>query len=145
MLTTSNLAAGKAFGLPVAGTQAHSWVMSFRSEIEAFRAYATAFPDDCVLLVDTYDTIRSGIPNAITVAKELEAGGHKLSGVRLDSGDLAYLSRESRRLLDQAGLNHVKILASNELDEHVIQSIRSEGGQVDLYGCLLYTSDAADE
>ena len=134
VLTTSNLAAGKAFGLPVAGTQAHSWVMSFRSEIEAFRAYATAFPDDCVLLVDTYDTIRSGIPNAITVAKELEAGGHKLSGVRLDSGDLAYLSRESRRLLDEAGLNHVKILASNELDEHVIQSIRSEGGQVDLYG-----------
>ena len=134
MLTTSNLAAGKAFGLPVAGTQAHSWVMSFRTELEAFRAYATSFPDDCVLLVDTYDTLRSGIPNAITVAKELEAGGHKLSGVRLDSGDLAYLSRESRRLLDEAGLTHVKILASNELDEHVIQSIRSEGGLVDLYG-----------
>ena len=134
VLTTSSLAAGKAFGLPVAGTQAHSWVMSFPSELEAFRAYATAFPDACVLLVDTYDTLRSGIPNAITVARELAANGHQLSGVRLDSGDLAYLSRESRRLLDEAGLHHVKILASNELDEHVIQSIRSEGGRVDLYG-----------
>jgi nicotinate phosphoribosyltransferase len=134
VLTTSHLQAGQAFGLPVAGTQAHSWVMSFPSELEAFRAYAATFPDSCVLLVDTYDTLRIGIPNAITVAKELEARGHKLVGVRLDSGDLVYFSREARRLLDEAGLPYVKILASNELDEHVIQSIRTEGGCVDLYG-----------
>ena len=134
VLTTSHLAAGKTFGIPVAGTQAHSWVMSFPREIEAFRAYATVFPDTCVLLVDTYDTLKSGIPNAITVAKELESKGHKLAGVRLDSGDLAYLSREARRMLDEAGLSYVKILASNELDEHVIQSVRMEGGCVDLYG-----------
>jgi nicotinate phosphoribosyltransferase len=133
-LTTSHLQAGKVFGLPVAGTQAHSWVMSFPSEIEAFRAYAAVFPDTCVLLVDTYDTLRTGIPNAITVAKELEAKGHKLAGVRLDSGDLAYLSREARRLLDEAGLSYVKILASNEMDEHVIESVRTGGGRVDLYG-----------
>ncbi|HXL15095.1 MAG TPA: nicotinate phosphoribosyltransferase [Methylomirabilota bacterium] len=134
VLTTSHLLAGKCFGLPVTGTQAHSWVMSFPTEIESFRAYATTFPDSCVLLVDTYDTLRSGVPNAILVAKELEARGSKLAGVRIDSGDLAYLSRETRRLLDEAGLGYVKIVASNELDEHVIQSIRMEGGRVDLYG-----------
>ena len=134
VLTTSNLAAGKAFGIPTTGTQAHSWVMSFPSEIEAFRAYATAFPASCVLLADTYDTLKSGIPNAITVAKELESKGHKLAGVRLDSGDLAYQSREARRMLDEAGVSYVKILVSNELDEHVIQSIRLEGGRIDLYG-----------
>jgi nicotinate phosphoribosyltransferase len=134
VLTTSHLEAGKTFGLPVAGTQAHSWVMSFPSEIEAFRAYAMAFPDSCVLLVDTYDTLKSGIPNAITIAKELESNGHALTGVRLDSGDLAYQSREARRMLDEAGLSAVKILVSNELDEHVIQSIRMDGGRVDLYG-----------
>ena len=134
VLTTSLLEAGKEFGLPVAGTQAHSWVMSFPSELEAFRAYAATFPDSCVLLVDTYDTLRSGIPNAITVGKELEGQGHKLVGVRLDSGDLAYFSREARRLLDEAELSYVKILVSNELDEHVIQAIRMDGGRVDLYG-----------
>jgi nicotinate phosphoribosyltransferase len=134
VLTTSHLQAGKVFGLPVAGTQAHSWVMAFPSEIEAFRAYAAAFPDSCVLLVDTYDTLSSGIPNAIETAKELEAKGSKLAGVRLDSGDLAHLSREARRLLDDAGLSYVKILISSELDEHRIQSIRMEGGCVDLYG-----------
>src|SRR5882672_3758142 len=134
VLTTSHLWAGKTFGLPVTGTQAHSWVMSFPCEIEAFRAYAAAFPDTCVLLVDTYDTLKHGIPNAIAIAKELESKGHKLSGVRIDSGDLAYLSREARRMLDEAELGYVKILASNELDEHVIQSIRMEGGRVDLYG-----------
>jgi nicotinate phosphoribosyltransferase len=134
VLTTSHLGAGMAFGLPVAGTQAHSWVMSFPAEIDAFRAYARTFPDACVLLVDTYDTLKSGIPNAITIAKELQADGHSLAGVRLDSGDLARESREARRLLDEAGLTGVKILASNELDEHVIQSIRMDGGRIDLYG-----------
>jgi nicotinate phosphoribosyltransferase len=143
VLTTSHLQAGKVFGLPVAGTQAHSWVMSFPSETEAFRAYAAAFPDSCVLLVDTYDTLRSGIPNAIAVAKDLESKGSKLAGVRLDSGDLVSLSREARRMLDEAGLGYVKILASSELDEHMIQSIRTEGGCVDLYsvGTRLVTGD----
>lgn len=92
------------------------------------------FPTDCILLVDTYDTLRSGIPNAITVARELRALGHELAGVRIDSGDLAYLSRESRRMLDDAGFPLAKIVASNELDEHVITSIREEGGKVDIYG-----------
>ena len=141
--TTSNLLAGQAFGIPVAGTQAHSWIMAFPSEMDAFRAYATTFPDHCVLLVDTYDTLRSGIPNAITVARELAARGHRLQGVRLDSGDLAYLSRETRRLLDAAGLHEVKIVASNELDEHVIESIRKEGGRIDLYGAGTRLATAA--
>jgi nicotinate phosphoribosyltransferase len=134
VLTTSNVAAGRAYGLAVSGTQAHSWVMAFPGELEAFRAYARSFPDSCVLLVDTYDTLKSGIPNAITVGKELERDGHSLVGVRLDSGDLAYLSREARRMLDEAGLNRVKIMASNELDEHVIESVRAGGGRVDVYG-----------
>ena len=141
--TTSNVMAGRAFGIPLAGTQAHSWIMAFPSEIDAFRAYAAAFPDHCVLLVDTYDTLRSGIPNAITVGRELAARGHRLRGVRLDSGDLAYLSREARRLLDAAGLHEVKIVASNELDEHVIESIRKEGGRIDLYGAGTRLATAA--
>ncbi len=134
VLTTSNVAAGKTYGLPVAGTQAHSWVMAFPTELDAFRAYARSFPDSTTLLVDTYDTLKTGIPNAIVVAKELKEAGHSLLGVRLDSGDLAYLSRETRRMLDEAGFSDVKIMASNELDEHVIESIRAGGGCVDLYG-----------
>jgi nicotinate phosphoribosyltransferase len=131
---TSHLEAGRLFDLPVAGTQAHSWVMAFPSEAEAFRAYAEAFPDRCVLLVDTYDTLKSGIPNAIQTARWLRARGHALQGIRLDSGDLAYLSREARRLLDEAGFPEVRIMASNELDEHVIESVRKDGGRVDVYG-----------
>jgi nicotinate phosphoribosyltransferase len=131
---TSNVQAGQVFGIPVKGTHAHSWVMAFPDELSAFRAYADCFPDSCVLLVDTYDTLKSGIPNAITLARELRAKGHELLGVRLDSGDLAYLSRESRRLFDRAGFPGVKIVASNELDEHVIHSMRAEGGRVDIYG-----------
>lgn len=131
---TSNVLAGMDFGLPVRGTHAHSWVQSFPDELTAFRAYADAFPDSSVLLVDTYDTLTSGLPNAITVARELHARGHNLRGIRLDSGDLAYLSREARRMLDAAGFPEVRILASNELDEWVIESIRNEGGRVDIYG-----------
>jgi nicotinate phosphoribosyltransferase len=131
---TSHLEAGRVFDIPVAGTQAHSWVMAFPSEIEAFRAYADAFPDQCVLLVDTYDTLRSGVPNAIQVARRLRDRGHRLQGIRLDSGDLAYLSREARRMLDEAGFPEVRIMASNELDEHVIESIRKDGGRIDVYG-----------
>jgi nicotinate phosphoribosyltransferase len=134
VLTTSNLLAGKCFDLEVAGTHAHSWVMAFPSELESFRAYARSFPDSCVLLVDTYDTLASGVPNAIAIARELRETGHRLHGIRLDSGDLAYLSREARRMLDEAGFQDVKILASNELDEHVIESVRAGGGCVDLYG-----------
>ncbi|MDR2550421.1 MAG: nicotinate phosphoribosyltransferase [Desulfobulbus sp.] len=131
---TSNVLAGMAFGLPVRGTHAHSWVQSFPDELAAFRAYAAAFPDSSVLLVDTYDTLGSGVPNAIVVARELRAQGHSLRAIRLDSGDLAYLSREARHLLNAAGFPEVRILASNELDEQVIGSIRDEGGRVDIYG-----------
>jgi nicotinate phosphoribosyltransferase len=132
--STSNVRAGQAFGIPVKGTHAHSWVMAFPDELTAFRAYADCFPDSCILLVDTYDTLRSGLPNALTVARELRAKGHEMVGIRLDSGDLAYLSREARRLFDAAGFAQVKIVASNELDEYVIHSIRDEGGRIDIYG-----------
>ena len=132
--STSNVQAGMVYGLPVRGTHAHSWVQAFPDELAAFRAYADAFPYSSILLVDTYDTLKSGIPNAITVARELRDRGHELRGVRLDSGDLAFLSRESRRMFDEAGFPGVKIVASNELDEFVISSIRDEGGRVDIYG-----------
>ena len=131
---TSNVLAGKTYGIPVKGTHAHSWVMAFASELTAFRRYAEIFPDNCVLLIDTYDTLKSGLPNALMVAAELRDGGHALSGVRIDSGDLAYLSREARAAFDAAGFPEVKILASNELDEYVIESIRADGGRVDIYG-----------
>jgi len=132
--STSNVMAGKTFGIPVKGTHAHSWIMAFDDELTSFRRYAEVFPDTCILLVDTYDTLKSGIPNAITVAREMRARGHELAGVRLDSGDLAYLSREARRMLDEAGFPEAKILASNEIDEYVIESILSGGGKVDIYG-----------
>ena len=132
--STSNVWAGQTFGIPVKGTHAHSWIMAFPDELSSFRAYADVFPDSATLLVDTYDTLKSGIPNAIIVARELREKGHELRAVRLDSGDLALLSRESRRMLDEAGFPNVKILASNELDEYVIRSIREQGGQVDIYG-----------
>ncbi|WP_298268222.1 nicotinate phosphoribosyltransferase [Geobacter sp.] len=132
--STSNVLAGKLFGIPVKGTHAHSWIMAFPDELTAFRKYAEVFPDTCILLVDTYDTLKSGIPNALIVARELREQGYELVGVRIDSGDLAYLSRETRRLFDEAGFPAVKIVASNELDEYVIESMRSEGGKVDIYG-----------
>jgi nicotinate phosphoribosyltransferase len=132
--STSNVLAGKTFGIPVRGTHAHSWIMAFPDELTAFRKYAEVFPDSCILLADTYDTLRSGISNAIIVARELRKQGHDLRGVRIDSGDLAYLSREARRMFDAAGFPGVKIVASNELDEYIIDSIRDEGGKVDIYG-----------
>jgi nicotinate phosphoribosyltransferase len=132
--STSNVLAGKTYGIPVMGTHAHSWIMAFPDELTAFRRYSEVFPDSCVLLIDTFDTLKSGLPNAITVAAELRGRGHALAGVRLDSGDLAYLSRQVRAAMDEAGFPEVKIVASNELDEHVIESIRSEGGRVDIYG-----------
>jgi nicotinate phosphoribosyltransferase len=120
--------------MPAKGTHAHSWIQSFGSELEAFRAYARTFPDECVLLVDTYDTLKSGVPNAIQVARELEQQGHGLAGIRIDSGDLAFLSRRARQMLDAEYLSYVKIIASNELDEHIIFDILAQGGKVDVWG-----------
>lgn len=131
---TSNVLAGRMFDIPVRGTQAHSWIMSYASEVDAFRAYARTYPQACSLLVDTYDTLRSGVPNAITVARELAAEGHRLRAIRLDSGDLAFLSKESRRLLDEAGLHDVKIMASSDLDEHLITDLRRQGARIDTWG-----------
>ena len=131
---TSNVQAGQRFGLPLTGTHAHAWVESFPDELGAFRAYARVYPDSTTLLLDTVDTLASGLPNALTVARELRAAGHELRGVRLDSGDLAYLSRTVRAALDAAGFGDVKIVASNDLSESVIAAIIAEGGRVDVYG-----------
>ena len=132
--STSNVIAGKMFGIPVAGTHAHSWVMNLPSEYEAFRAYARLFPDACLLLVDTYDTLRSGVPNAIRVFDELRAAGHEPKGIRLDSGDLAYLSKRARELLDDAGYPNAIICASGDLDEYLINSLKNQGAKIDLWG-----------
>ena len=132
--STSNVLGAALHGMPAKGTHAHSWIQSFDSELEAFRAYARMFPDECVLLVDTYDTLKSGVPNAIRVAKELEKNGHRLGGIRIDSGDLAFLSKHARLMLDQQDLSYVKIIASNELDEFIIFDILAQGGKVDIWG-----------
>lgn len=132
--STSNVLAGQMFGIDVKGTHAHSWVMAFPSELDAFRAYAKAYPDGCLLLVDTYDTLGSGVPNAIKVFDELKAAGHKPMGIRLDSGDLAYLSREARRMLDEAGHKDCKIFASNDIDENVLLSLGAQQAAIDVYG-----------
>ena len=131
---TSNVAAGQAFGVDVSGTQAHAWIMAFDTELEAFREYARTFPDSCVLLVDTYDTLHSGVPNAITVGRELAEEGHALAGIRLDSGDLASLATQSRRLLDEAGLPDVHILASGDLDAARVAELEQLGTPIDGYG-----------
>lgn len=132
--STSDVLAGKMFGIPVSGTHAHSWVMNFPTEYEAFRTYANLYPDSCLLLVDTYDTLKSGMPNAIRVFKELRAEGHEPRGVRLDSGDLAYLSKRVRAMLDEAGFPDAIICASGDLDEHVITSLKQQGARIDLWG-----------
>jgi nicotinate phosphoribosyltransferase len=131
---TSNLLAGRQLGIPVGGTMAHSWVLSFPSELAAFRRYAELYPDPCVLLVDTYDTLRSGVPNAVRVFRELKAKGFSRFGIRLDSGDLEYLSKEARKMLDSGGVAEAKIYASNELDEWIIQQILENGAPVDAFG-----------
>ncbi|MBA3542690.1 MAG: nicotinate phosphoribosyltransferase [Deltaproteobacteria bacterium] len=130
---TSNVLAGKLMGIPVKGTHAHSWVMFHDDELAAFRAYADALPGNCTFLVDTYDTL-DGVRNAITVGNELRARGHKLAGIRLDSGDLAHLSIESRKLLDAAGFPDAKIVASNDLDEVLISSLQEQGARIDIWG-----------
>lgn len=131
---TSNVYAGKLFQVPVSGTMAHSWVMNFPSEPEAFRAYARSFPDNCLLLVDTYDTLRSGVPNAIRVFRELRDQGFEPKGIRLDSGDLAYLSKKARKMLDEAGFQDAIICASGDLDETLIRSLKAQGARIDTWG-----------
>ncbi len=132
--TTSNVVAGKLFGIPVTGTHSHSWVMSFDTELEAFEKYAEIYPDNCLLLVDTYDTLKSGVPNAIKVFDKLKAEGHKPIGIRLDSGDLAYLSRKARVMLDEAGHSDCLIFATNDLDEDILLALNSQEAKIDVYG-----------
>lgn len=132
--STSNVKAARDFGLQAVGTMAHSFIQGYDDELSAFRDFAEKRPENCVLLVDTYDTLRSGIPNAIIVAKEMERRSRKLLGIRLDSGDLAYLSKQARKMLDDAGLNYVKITASNQLDEFVIKSLMDQQAPIDIFG-----------
>ena len=130
---TSNVLAGKRHGIPVKGTHAHSWVMSFDSELEAFEAFARAQPNNSVFLVDTYDTLQ-GVRHAAEVGRRLRASGHRLLGIRLDSGDLAYLSIEARRILDEEGFPEVAIMASNDLDEHIVTSLKQQGARITVWG-----------
>ncbi|MFR0779473.1 MAG: nicotinate phosphoribosyltransferase [Zhenhengia sp.] len=142
---TSNVLTGQMFNVPVAGTHAHSWVMSFDHEIDAFRAYAKLFPNKCILLVDTYDTLGQGVPNAIQVFDEMKAAGISMDsyGIRLDSGDLAYLSKQARRMLDDAGHEDAVISASCDLDEYLIADLKRQGAEISLWGVgtKLITSD----
>ena len=132
--STSHVLAGMLYDIPVTGTMAHSWIQSYDDELEAFRTFANHFPENTILLVDTYDTLESGIPNAITVGKEMEKRGEQLLGVRLDSGDLTELSKEARKMLDEAGLDYVKIAASNQLDEYRIAEMLEAGAEIDAFG-----------
>lgn len=130
---TSNVLAGRLLGIPVKGTHAHSWVMSFDDELESFEAYAEVMPNNCIFLVDTYDTLE-GVRRAAEVGRRLRERGHKLAGIRLDSGDLTYLSIEARKILDAAGLRDATIVASNDLDEHTIEDIKRQGATVAVWG-----------
>jgi len=134
--STATVVAGQKFGIPVSGTMAHSWVMFYKDELEAFRNFADRYPDNCILLVDTYDVLKSGVPNAIKVFKELflRHGKPKNYGIRLDSGDLAYLSIEARKMLDKEGLLDAKIVVSNSLDEYTITSLLNQGAKIDAFG-----------
>ncbi len=132
--STSNVLAAQMFDAVPKGTHAHSWIMSFDSELDAFRAYAEMYPKSCLLLVDTYDTLKSGLPNAITVFKEMRQKGLKPVGIRLDSGDLAYLSKKAREMLDEAGFPDAKVFAGGDLDEYTVTSLNLQGAKIDLYG-----------
>lgn len=142
---TSNLRAGMLFGIPAKGTHAHAWVQGHDTEEEAFVKYAEALPDQVTLLVDTYDTLKSGVPAAIRTAKLLEARGKRMAGIRLDSGDLTVLSREARRMLDEAGLPYVKIVASNDLDENIIFNLKAQGAKIDTWGVGTQLITAGDQ
>ena len=132
---TATVLAGQLFNIPISGTMAHSWVMCFDNEYEAFKAYAESYPDSTVLLVDTYDVLKSGVPNAIRIAKEiLEPMGKRLKGIRIDSGDLAYLSKKARRMLDDAGFTDAVISASNDLDEYLIETLKAQGAAITSWG-----------
>ena len=133
---TSNVLAGKLFDVPVKGTHAHSWIMSFPDELTAFRAYAKLYPSACILLADTYDTLGSGVPNAIRVFQEMRDAGIPLTfyGIRLDSGDLAYISKKARKMLDDAGFPDAVISASNDLDEYLIDSLKIQGAAITSWG-----------
>ncbi|MGI6536465.1 MAG: nicotinate phosphoribosyltransferase [Eggerthellaceae bacterium] len=142
--STSNVLAGQRFGIPVSGTHAHAWVMSFDDELTAFREYARIMPNNCVLLVDTYD-VEKGIDNAITVGLEMKERGQHLMGIRIDSGDLAWLAKMARRKLDDAGLTDTGIVLSNDLDENTIRSIRQQGAQVMSWGVGTKLATAYDQ
>lgn len=141
---TSNLLAGKLYGIPVRGTHAHSWVMAFDDELSAFQAYAAAMPNNCVFLVDTYDTLQ-GVRRAVEVGRWLRQQGHEMVGIRLDSGDLAYLSIEARKLLDEGGFPHAAIVGSNELDEYVIASLKQQGAPIGVWGVGTRLATAYDQ
>ena len=143
-VATSNLLAGKVFGIPVKGTHAHSWVMSFDTEMESFEAYAGVLPNNCVFLVDTYNTLE-GVKHAAKVGLRLREAGHKMIGIRLDSGDLAYLSIEARKILDDAGLPEATILASNDLDEQIITSLKEQGAKITVWGVGTRLATAYDQ
>ena len=130
---TSNVLAGNAYGIPVMGTHAHSWVMSFGSELESFAVYAKALPNNCIFLVDTYNSLE-GVRHAVEVGQKLREQGHELAGIRLDSGDLAFLSIEARKILDEAGFRNSVIVASNDLDEHIIESLKTQGAAINVWG-----------
>ena len=131
--STSNVLAGKIFGIPVKGTHAHSWVMSFETELEAFEQYAAALPGNCTFLVDTYDTLE-GVRNAVKMGIKLRETGHRLLGIRLDSGDLAWLSQQARTILDDAGFPDAAIVASNDLDENIIENLKQQGAKISVWG-----------
>ena len=131
--STSNVLAGRLLGIPVRGTHAHSWIMSFDSELESFAAYAEAMPNNCVFLVDTYDTLE-GVRHAVETGHRMRAAGHEMAGIRLDSGDLAWLSIEARKILDEAGFPKAFIVASNDLDEHLIESLKHQGAKIGVWG-----------
>ena len=141
---TSNVVAAKKFDITPLGTHSHSWIQSFDSELDAFRAYAKMYPNNTLLLVDTYDTLGSGVPNAIKVFKELAANGYKPLGIRIDSGDIEYLTKQARKMLDNAGFSNAKITASSDLDEYKIDQLRLLGAKVDSWGIgtkLITSSD----
>jgi nicotinate phosphoribosyltransferase len=142
---TSNLRAGMRFGIPTKGTHAHAWVQGHDTEEEAFDKYAEALPNQVTLLVDTYDTLKSGVPHAIQTAKLLERQGKRMHAIRLDSGDLAYLSKRARAMLDEAGLSYVKITASNDLDENIIFNLKAQGAKIDSWGVGTHLITADDQ
>lgn len=143
-VATSNVLAGKLFGIPVKGTHAHSWVMLFDDELEAFQTYAEAMPNNCIFLVDTYNTLE-GVRKAVEVGRWLRAHGHELLGIRLDSGDLAWLSIEARKILDEAGFEEAVIVGSNDLDEEIITSLKHQGAKINVWGVGTRLATAYDQ